>query len=301
MRPLRARGTAPLFVVTGVLALATQASAEDDEGWGSEAAAEEEEAPAPKEAEAPQPGATEDTEDATDGETLDAPPDDAASEPDGARKPASRSLGLRYRGIILPKAVLNAFIDGGETVYVHGLGPELAIRNENVEYIFSAWLAFYGMGPVAIKGTSDAEEAWEIVESDMKSLYVTFDHLWHAPLAKGLELSYGGGVGLGFLFGDLKRAQANLPAGATAGDADAYVPCTAQGVPNSVYCDDINDHYGDYSEPNWFNGGAKPALFPWLTAQIGLRYQPHEKVVTRLDLGIGTSGLFFGVGADYAL
>jgi hypothetical protein len=108
-------------------------------------------------------------------------------------------------------------------------------------------------------------------------------------------------VGLGFLFGDLKRTQATLPAGASPGDADAYVPCTAQGVPNAIYCDDINDHYGDYSEPNWFNGGAKPALFPWLTAQIGLRYQPHEKVVTRLDLGIGTSGLFFGVGADYSL
>lgn len=297
MRPMRARGSALLFVMTGVLAVATSASAEDDDGWGGEDAAGEELAAPPSEAELAEPAVTEATEDT---EALDAPPDDAsATSPSG--EPAARSLGLRYRGLVLPKAVLNAFIDGGETVYVHGFGPELAIRDENVEYIFSVWLALYGMGPVAIKGTSDAEEAWEIVESDMKSLYVTFDHLWHAPLTAGLELSYGGGVGLGFIFGDLKRTQANLPAGATAGDADAYVPCTAQGIPNDIYCDDINEHYGDYSEPNWFNGGAKPALFPWLTGQIGLRYQPHEKLVTRLDLGIGTSGLFFGVGADYGL
>ena len=141
---------------------------------------------------------------------------------------------------------------------------------------------------------SDAEEAWEIVDASLKSLYVTFDYLWHTRLASTLELSYGGGAGIGYLFGDLHRQQATLAPGGT--------PCTGvNNPPTGGYCDDFNNHYGDYGEPNWFNGGAKPVLFPWITAQVGLRYQPHPNFIARLELGLGTSGLYFGVGADYGL
>ncbi len=291
------------FVASAWLIPSTRAAAQDKAGWGGEEAAEksdDEPSPeAPEVAAEPSPAAAEsNAEPAAPDGTLDAPNDSA--EPSNT-KPAPRALGLRYRGIIIPQAVLNWFVDGGETVYVNAIGPELAVRNDNVEYIFSAWVAFYGMNPVAIKGSSDAEEAWEIVESDIKSVYLTVDYLWHSSLATGLELSYGGGAGIGFLFGDLNRTQATLPAGSSPGDADAYVPCDGVNAPSRDYCDDINQHYDGYGEPNWFHGGTKPALFPWLAAQAGLRYQPHEKVVMRLDLGLGSSGLFFGLGADYAL
>jgi hypothetical protein len=286
-----------LLAVACGLAPTTRASAQA-EGWGSEEAAEEAEAKEAENAES----APEEAGSAPADDALPAPPNDAPNDGLPKRGAATQHLlGLRYRGIIIPKTVLNWFVDGGQTVYVNGFGPELAIRDGKLEYILSAWLSLYGMSPVAIKGTSDEEEAWEIVESDMKSLYLTADYLWHARLAKGLELSYGGGAGIGFLFGDLNRTQAALPQGGTRGNPDDYVPCDAEGMPSVNYCDDINDHYDGYGEPNWFHGGTKPALFPWLAAQVGLRYQPHEKLVTRLDLGIGTSGLFFGLGADYGL
>jgi hypothetical protein len=209
-------------------------------------------------------------------------------------------VGLRYRGIYIPQAVLNWFMEGGQSVYVNGFGPEFSIRDDNKEYILSAWLSFYDMSPTPIKGASDDELAWEIVESKMKAIYLTADYLWHTRLARTLELSYGGGAGLGFLFGDLHRQQATLQPGGTAGNPDDYIPCQGQSA-TDPYCDDINEHYGDYSEPSWFGGGSKPVLFPWIAAQAGLRFQPHEKIVTRLDLGLGTSGLFFGVGAGYSL
>jgi len=56
-----------------------------------------------------------------------------------------------------------------------------------------------------------------------------------------------------------------------------------------------------YNEPSWADGGSKPILFPWLVVQTGLRYKPHRNFVGRLDLGFGTSGFFFGLGADYGL
>lgn len=272
----------------------------EDSGWGGEEAADEEEAETAKPAEV--------TEEATGAEVsaeLSAPPVEAAV--DGAADPDSPAgdgdgylLGLRYRGIFIPHTALGWFIEGGSSVYVNGFGPEFSIRDGDVEYIFSAWMSLYDMDPVAIKGSSDAEEAWEIVESDMKAIYLSADYLWHARLARTLELSYGGGAGLGFLFGDLYRTQATLRAGGSPGNPDDFVPCAAQST-TDPYCDDYNDHYAGYSEPSWFNGGSKPVVFPWLAAQVGLRYQPHDKVVTRLDVGLSTTGLFFGVGADYSL
>jgi hypothetical protein len=299
-----------LLVATASVGVSGPAGAQ---GWGTDSAADDDDAPkGKKDATAADPSgapATEASSDeaaaATSTSAAAAAPEDATEAADASSEPSSASntaIGVRYRGIYIPQAVLGWFVEGGDSVYVNGFGPELALRDDNVEYVFSAWLALYQMDPVAIKGASDAEEAWEIVESDVKALYLTADYLWHKSLASQLELTYGGSVGLGFLFGNLYRTQATLRAGGTAGNPDDYVPCTALNNPaQGGYCDDINDHYDGYAEPNWFHGGSKPALFPWITGQVGLRYQPHEKLVTRLDLGLGSSGLFFGIGVDYAL
>jgi hypothetical protein len=292
-------------VLSLVVGFAPRARAADPKEWGDESAAEDE-----KQAPPPAPAAAPDAaQDAAAAEAAQkaapepaAPPDETPAADAGTAANSDYLLGLRYRGLYIPKTVLNWFIDGGTSLYVSGIGPEFAIRDDNVEYVFSAWLAFYQMDPVAIKGTNDAEEAWEIVDSQMKSLYLTFDYLWQHPFSRMLQLSYGGGAGLGFMFGALHRTQATLITGGTPGDPGDYVKCDGVNMPpQGGYCDDINNHYDGYSEPNWFHGGAKPVLFPWLTGQIGLRYQPHPKFVARLDLGFGTSGIYFGVGADYGL
>ena len=77
------------------------------------------------------------------------------------------------------------------------------------------------------------------------------------------------------------------------------------GVPGSRrgtnFCDGSNDHYGNYKEKSWTDGGSKPILFPWFVLQTGLRYKPHRNFAARLDAGFGTSGFFLGLGADYGL
>ncbi len=72
-------------------------------------------------------------------------------------------------------------------------------------------------------------------------------------------------------------------------------------APDASYCDDKNDHYGNYTEKSWAGGGSKPIFFPWLALQTGIRFKPSHSIATRLDLGFGTSGFFFGIGADYGL
>jgi hypothetical protein len=211
-----------------------------------------------------------------------------------------RFVGLRYRGIIVPKFMMNLFGDGGRTVYVDSFGPEFTIRKDAFEYIFSIWFADYGMEETPFKSSSDAEDAWEIVSSEIKVIFLTADFLWTHEFSPEFGLNYGMGAGFGFVFGDLARVQATPPDG-VAGDPYKYEKCVAPGNPNSSYCGSDNDHYGSYTEPSWADGGSKPIIFPWLALQTGFRYKPHKNFVARLDAGFGTSGFFVGLGANYGL
>ncbi len=213
-------------------------------------------------------------------------------------------LGARYRAIIVPKFMINLFGDGGRTVVAHGVGPEFAIRKDGFEYNLSVWFASYAMDDTPFKSTSDGEKAWEIVNSEIKAIYVTSDFLWSQEFSPAFSLNYGVGVGLGFMFGNLNRVQAYPPDGIGA-SPDDYQRCPGPnpggGLDPNGFCGDDNDHYGDYSEPSWADGGSKPIVFPWLALQTGLRFKPAKSFVARLDLGFGTSGFFVGLGADYGL
>jgi len=202
-------------------------------------------------------------------------------------------VGARYRYIIVPAFMMRLFGDGGTTVGVHSFGGEFAVRKNAFEYNFGLWYASYAMDPTPFKAKDDGEDAWELVESELKILYLTADFLWSHDFTPEFALNYGGGVGLGVVFGSLYRTQA-YPDG-----SGGYRPCPAAGA--HPYCGNDNDHYPGYEEPSWANGGSKPNIFPWLALQTGLRYKPHKNFVARLDAGFGLSGFFFGLGADYGL
>jgi hypothetical protein len=216
-------------------------------------------------------------------------------------------VGARYRLIILPKFMMNLFGDGGKTVLVHGFGPEFAIRKNAFEYNLSIWYAGYGMDDTAFKAKDDGEKAWELVNSELKSIFLSADFLWSQDFSPEFALNYGLAGGFGIIFGDLYRVQARPGSVAADGNTgEGFVRCSGAGDPNDVlkgggYCDDSNKHYGNYPEKSWTDGGSKPILFPWFALQTGFRYKPHKNFVARFDAGFGTSGFFLGLGADYGL
>jgi len=212
-----------------------------------------------------------------------------------------RAVGLRYRAVIVPKFMMNLFGDGGRTVLANGFGPEFTIRKDAFEYDFSAWYTSYAMDPTPFKASSDGAEAWEIVESHIKVLYVTADFLWSHDIAPEFAFNYGLGAGIGFVWGDLFRTQAYPGTGANNSTGAGYKPCIAAGNPDPNFCGTDNNHYAGYTEPSWSNGGSKPIVFPWLVLQTGVRWKPHKNFIARLDAGFGTSGFFLGLGADYGL
>lgn len=211
-------------------------------------------------------------------------------------------VGARYRAIILPKFMMNLFGSGGKTVLVHGFGPEFSIRKNAFEYNLSVWYAGYGMNPTAFKAKDDDVHAWEVVESKLKSVFITADFLWSQDFTPEFALNYGVAGGFGIIFGDLYRTQAKPGAGANPNTGEGFVKCGAAGEDGAAgFCGADNDHYNGYTEKSWTDGGSKPILFPWLVLQTGLRYKPHRNFAARFDAGFGTSGFFLGLGLDYGL
>lgn len=207
-------------------------------------------------------------------------------------------VGLRYRGIVVPKFMMNLFGDGGTSVWIDSVGPELTVRKDEFEYVFSVWWADYSMGATPFKASSDPDTAWEIVRSKMNVLYLTSDFNWSNQVSPVVGINLGVGAGFGLVWGDLLRTQA-YPVG-PAGNPDSYEPCQAPGVPPGIYCANDNNHY-NYSEPNWANGGSKPLFFPWFALQTGVRIKPHRNFMMRFDTGLALSGFFVGLSGNYGL
>ncbi|MGK4007777.1 hypothetical protein WMF31_34495 [Sorangium sp. So ce1036] len=295
--------SAALAASLGVLCFASSARAQlpDDSGPDDPRAAEEQAGGEAAQGDAT-PAASEEKPKAPEAEAEPAA-DNAPLEKDGK---AYRFIGLRFRNVIVPKFMINLFADGGATVNVFTAGPELTTRKDGFEIDLAMSYADYSMDPFLFKGKNDGDDAWEMVSSDMKLLYLTMDLLHEIPLdpEEGrFSLLIGGGVGLGVVFGNLYRAQA-YPSDprATPDDVGSWSRCSGPGAPNAFYCDAEHRHYGDYDEPSWINGGSKPSVFPWISfPQVSFRYKPIKQLQTRLDAGLSITGFFFGLSAGYGL
>ncbi|WP_437577845.1 hypothetical protein [Sorangium sp. So ce887] len=227
--------------------------------------------------------------------------DNSPLEKDGK---AHKFIGLRLRNVIVPKFMINLFADGGASVNVFMIGPEFTSRKNGLEIDLAVSYADYSMDPFLFKGKNDNQFAWEMVSSDMKLVYFTSDLLFDVPIDEKGRFSFlvGAGVGIGVVFGNLYRAQA-YPGGTASSpspdDVSAWNKCSGAGSP---YCDASNNHYGDYDEPSWINGGSKPSVFPWISfPQVSFRYKPIKQLQTRLDAGFSITGFFMGLSAGYGL
>lgn len=222
-------------------------------------------------------------------------------------------LGVRFRDVVVPQFMMEIFAQGGGTGNAWLIGPELSMRKNRTEIDIALAYADYGFGPAMFRGKSDGDIAYEIVKSDLKVAYLTFDLLYDIPIGESGMFSFliGGGVGVGIVAGDLYRNQA-YPKGGTPDPSDPskWEYCAAPNDPRGtfggqVYCDDGNDAYPsggktEHSESSWADGGQKPIVLPWLSLpQVSFRVKPIKQLQARVDAGFSIWGFFFGLSAGY--
>ncbi|MFO0755518.1 MAG: tetratricopeptide repeat protein [Byssovorax sp.] len=228
-------------------------------------------------------------------------------------KPAGPSagtwIGARYRGVIIPRFVMNIAADGGRFLIVPGAAATLTIPSGDIDLMISLGYLSYRMGDTPFKPKDRPDTEWEIISSDLQALTATLDLLWTIPIDRGGHFSFriGGGVGIGYTFlGDLYRTQA-YPADFKPGDPYTYLKCEGPNNPRGSYryCNTLDKdatHYGGYTEPSWFARGIRPLIFPWLTLpELGFTYKPVPQVAIDIEGGVTLSGFLTGLGLRVAL
>jgi hypothetical protein len=120
---------------------------------------------------------------------------------------------------------MGLFGSGGRTVGVPAFGPEFTIRKNGFEYVLSAMYASYAMDPTPFKAKSDGADAWEIVDTDVKALYLMSDFLWTGEVSPKFSFLYGAGFGIAAIFGDIHRGRHSRRQWNLTSDPNTWVPC----------------------------------------------------------------------------
>ncbi len=224
-------------------------------------------------------------------------------------------VGLRYRATIIPQFMVNLFVNEGATFVSHTIGAEVDLRKDGQSTI--PWIVYqsFGFGDTLFEqknGTPPADQAsnWSVVNSGLSALFLGLDELWSVPIDGDhhWDFEYGFGVGVGVVFGSLQNDwvydSASGPLVSSTGrhfagcQTQSSGPSCAVGAHQNATIAKV----GGYTEPNWFNGGSVPVIFPHIAIpDIGIRWKPVKQFQMRLNTGFSLTGFFFGISGDYGL
>jgi hypothetical protein len=214
-------------------------------------------------------------------------------------------IGARYRLLITPKFLINWFgVEGGTDIVLHGIGPEFGYSHKNFEIFFSPWYADYGMAATPFRMPNDPPNTFDMFTSHLKVMYLDVDLAWKQKMTNEIDWHVGAGLGIGIVFDNLIRNETYWRNGVVTGDPYTGLgECSAPGfASNGLPITAAETASGGC--PVGGNYGNEPGVwpvYPWVNFQTGLRWQPHRHFVGRLDIGLGSSGFWFGLGADYGI
>lgn len=212
-------------------------------------------------------------------------------------------LGAFYRHIIIPKFMLNLFLDEGSGSDFPAFGVDLTYRKDGFDIVGSLWL-MRAEGQGAMRASGDPIEDTEWVQTDIWGVFLSGTFLWSTAFNDMFALEYGVGIGVGFVTGDVYRTEAYPDSN---GD---YQACNGPGDPDGRFCGPPpasyegqqcrpgTEHYG-CNEGKWSEGGDVPNVVPWFAIpHLALRIKPIKQVMIRVEGGFGL-GFFAGFSAAY--
>lgn len=224
-------------------------------------------------------------------------------------------IGARYRGTVLPEFLLSPFVKETGSFYLNQVGAEIEFRTNGFSIIPALTFSEYSTGGnVLILEAGKPENLagnWSVINSSMKAINANVDFLWSKKLSRKLDFEYGFGLGIGAVFDSLVinwvYEDANGPYKSASGRS--FTPCAKgddlankRGCSAADHSNSKNIKIGNYEEPSWFSGGAKPNVLLNLTVpHLGLRYKPDPKLVLRVGTGFSLTGFWFGLSGSFGL
>jgi hypothetical protein len=209
---------------------------------------------------------------------------------------------LRLRQVFLPASLMGLFVEqaaGGASNT--GIGVDLVRRRGNVElqlgfeyeHIALQEGVYINKGDDVAKGdTIDYILSPEHAGSDFGWFTLEFTFLNHYAFNKYVALRYGGGAGIGFITGSVKRWDTMCVGGAT--NTNNTPQCKPQQLGGQGTT--VQDNSGaPETMPVAYN---LPPVFPVVNAILGVQIRPTPKSVINIEGGIRTLP-FIGMSAGY--
>ena len=211
------------------------------------------------------------------------------------------SIGAFYHHTWTPLGILKLFTEDAVSANNIAVGGEFTYRKDGFDIIVSGWYQqFHVNGPFRADGDDPTET--EIINSNLATVFLGATFLWGTAFNDIISLQYGLSVGLGAVFGDLRRTEAYRDG------SDRWQPCMRAGSPATPenFCDgpEVQDgeeggHYNIVAR-NWTNGGSVPIVWIRIAPQISLRIKPIKQFIMRVDVGYDIfSGFYVGGALAY--
>jgi hypothetical protein len=227
-------------------------------------------------------------------EDAEAPADASAEE---ERNPTNEPpggqwvVGARFRMGITPKFLINWFgVEGGTTLVTPGGGVEFGHSSKDFEILGALGWQSYAMSQTWFRMPNETEK--DFFTSKLGLFTIEADLAWKFPIAPNVTVPIGVGLGAGVVTGQLTRTESY------AALDGSPLPCSAEGfgAPGVLNgeCEStaLGGKYGP--EAPW-------PVYPIVDFRTGVRWQAHRHFIGRFDLGLGSTGFWFGLGADYGI
>lgn len=197
--------------------------------------------------------------------------------------PVEWGIGIRLRYVTIPKFLLEQFWEEVSSGTGNpGFGVDVIRKRGDFEFSF-------GIEFESLKGDNGfwLEKGDNAVSNGQTPDFVEFDGfawltldaalIFHKPLNKYFALRYGGGFGLGVIFGEVLQTDS---------------VCSGRNINDPGVCM-VDPNAAQVNEP-----AGIPPVFPVINLLVGGQVRPVDKVAINFELGLRTA-FYAGFGASY--
>jgi hypothetical protein len=224
-------------------------------------------------------------------------------------------VGVRGGFIAVPAGLLHVFVDGGETKIGGAVGAYVTYQRNLLEITGNVWWADYSYDHEVIFQTAGDRNDPEFVANGLSLITINVDFVWAHWFTRWMAATFGTGLGLSVVLGDVTRNEATPPTGpyTSTGETptEGYVhcqfdpadpswstpfcesPCTPESLaagtcPPRASSEESGDLLGYYDDAE----DRIPAVLPWINFLVGLRFLPQEHFQIDIQSGFGLGFVF---------